>query len=110
MVLHHHHAQMICVDTEVCQLDGQTNDSHTEHHEDGDDLCTIKQMHQFVVKSIGDFHLSDLYPAPLLPGHQIVLPILYSSTHTQHVIISSIGIPDALYCHAISRRGPPVVA
>lgn len=49
MVPHHHHQAMICLVKEVCELDGCTDDEHTNHsdanHEQDESHCVSRERY-----------------------------------------------------------------
>lgn len=51
IVFHHHHFNRICFVEERCLEDGNVNDEHTEHHENEQEGCSVRQMHQFLVNA-----------------------------------------------------------
>lgn len=107
MVFHHHHAEVVCTAVEICQLDGNANDSHTEHHENEENGCTVQQMHQFTVKSLtGNDIAKQIH-------HILLLAILPEETI---VMVPQFPFFDGIipvvaekqpFDDASSRRGPP---
>lgn len=70
MAHHHHHLSEICTVIEQCDIDGNENDEHTEHHENESEEngCNIQQMHAFIIntKTASSIHCSFL-PLPVIP-------------------------------------------
>lgn len=58
VIPHHHHGDLSCFVMEMCQQDKQPNDSHTSHHQEGNDQgCAVQQLHQgFLKASQTNFH------------------------------------------------------
>lgn len=110
VVLHHHHFERICFVEERCLEDGNINDEHTEHHENEQEGCRVRQMHHFLIsaKVVKTIHKQ------LLDGGSSFWAILPSSND----LILTYGLVVAQWQQRVSpllsgeseqlyRRGPP---
>lgn len=113
MVMHHHHAERVCLVEERCAEDGNINDEHTDHHENEQEGCRVHQMHHFIinaklVKTIKK-HISDGSQVVIgLPGlAMVLLPDDYGLVMAKWQELTE---PLSQGTHGLQyRRGPPSV-
>lgn len=113
VMLHHHHFNQICFVEEKCEIDGNLNDEHTEHHENEQDGCRIHQMHHFLInakvvksikKHISDGHLLMVSLAPLFDNNFFFTGLAIA--RWQEIIVPLSQKADIKKY----RRGPPVLS
>lgn len=110
VVLHHHHFDRICFVEERCEMDGNVNDEHTEHHENEQEGCQIHQMHHFLINA----KVAKSIQKHIFDGNSLlvaVLPSFYElqpscglvvtewQEQTVPLTLRALGEPN--------RRGPP---
>ena len=69
MIPHHHHGEVICAIMEQCEMDGEVNDEHTEHHgnQEGKGCSSCdKNAQWYDIKSSNQRYTHDTYALPLL--------------------------------------------
>ena len=109
-VMHHHHLGEICVAIEECTIDGNVNDSHTEHQENEEDGCMVQQMHNFLtnIKHVSFIQHSLTPYVPLVA----ILPETVSLSNVCGKFCSrqvAVILYSALLTEQGTLRGPPVV-
>ena len=113
-VAHHHHAQQICFVEEQCSRDGNTNDSHTEHHDNPAEDCEIHQLHRFmgntgvaqtIQRIIADgSSLTGLVPSAIDAAPLVAAGLTIVSARERILPLSTVQL------HHDGRRGPPTLS
>lgn len=114
VVTHHHHLDEVCTIMEQCDIDGQKNDLHTEHHKNKqDDSCALQQMNHYIINA-RTVHavVKSLVPTPppllaVLPDEmRVAAPIGITLVCWQETATAGIIAQQQA---SISRRGPPIL-
>ena len=110
VMLHHHHFNKICFVEERCDIDGNLNDEHTEHHENEREGCEVHQMHHFIINA----KIVSFIQKHVLDGGNLLMALLPSSfTLPQTIGVSLTKWQEkaepllSLSRNLNGRRGPP---
>lgn len=112
VLLHHHHMAQICLAVEQCQVDGNLNDEHTEHHENEQEGCSVHQMHHFIVNAKVVKNIRQQLSAPT-QALALVAKLLSAQPATVRLLSTSVFASDQRRLPSgdpivLTRRGPPL--
>ncbi|MCQ2960146.1 MAG: hypothetical protein MJ198_08175 [Bacteroidales bacterium] len=98
---HHHHLSEVCFTIQTCDIDGNLNDKHTDHHESNDesseDNCVLKSQYSFFIDNENDSVLKNIQVESFLLATilsaEVELPLEFIS-HRKDCVLHSEKTPS----------------